>query len=129
MKGKLHKILLILLPLIFIAFFLLSCQEPPVEEKCPVPDASKITVSRGTVATGGMIISGDADSVLPGATVTITDSEGNSVTATADQEGGFSVVEADLPEDFDHTLGNELSVTQTAEGCTESDAVDVEIGL
>ena len=95
--------------------------------KCPPPDASKITVSRGTAATGGMVISGGAGAVQPGAMVTITDSEGHTVTTTADQDGGFTLVEADLPEDFDHTLGNELSITQESEGCTESDAVDVEI--
>lgn len=49
--------------------------------------------------------------------------------STSDQNGGFSLVEADLPEDFDHTLGNELSIIQKAEGCTESDPVDVSIGV
>lgn len=99
-----------------------------MEEKCPAPDGSKMTVSRGTIATGGMVITGAAGAVLPGAMVKITDSEGHSVTTTADQDGGFTLVEADLPEDFDHTLGNELNVKQTAEGCTESDAANVAIG-
>ena len=36
-------------------------------------------------------------------------------------------MEADLPEDFDHTLGNNLSVTQNSEGCNESPAVSVPI--
>ncbi len=74
-----------------------------------------------------MIISGGVGAVQPGATVTITDSEGHTVTTTADENGGFTLVEADFPQDFDHTLGNELSITQQSEGCTESDAVDVEI--
>ena len=126
MKGKFHFKFLIILMLLCFSILLLSCA-PPVEEKCPPPDASKITVSRGTAATGGMIISGAAGAVQPGATVTITDSEGHTVTTTADENGGFTLVEADLPQDFDHTLGNELSITQKSEGCTESDAVDVEI--
>jgi len=37
------------------------------------------------------------------------------------------LVEADLPEDFDHTLGNNLNVTQNSEGCNESSAVTVPI--
>ena len=126
MKGKFYFNFLIILMLLCFSILLFSCT-PPVEEKCPPPDASKITVSRGTAATGGMIISGGTGAVQPGATVTITDSEGHTVTTTADVNGGFNLVEADLPEDFDHTLGNELSVTQEAEDCTESDAVDVEI--
>ncbi|MBA7625395.1 hypothetical protein ES703_32825 [subsurface metagenome] len=94
---------------------------------CPAPDGSKITAHRGTTATGGMIISGAPGAVEPGATVTITDGEGNSVTTTADENGGFLLMEADLPMDFDHTLGNNLSVTQKSENCNESPAVDVEI--
>lgn len=94
----------------------------------PPPDASKISVSRGTIATGGMIISGKAGAVLHGATVKITDFKGHSVTTTADQNGVFTLVEADLPEDFDHTLGNQLSFKQTKDGCTESDAANVAIG-
>ena len=123
---------LVKIPLIFLITFqfivLLSCQAPPVEEKCPTPDVTKITVSRGTIATGGMIITGAAGSVLPGAEVKITDSEGHSVTITADQNGGFVLVEADLPEEFDHTLGNQISIKQKADGCTESDAANVPIG-
>ena len=126
MKGKFHFNFLIIFMLLCFSILMLGCT-PPVEEKCPPPDASKITVSRGTAATGGMIINGGADAVQPGATVTITDSEGHTVTTTADENGGFTLLEADLPQDFDHTLGNELSITQESEGCTESNAVDVEI--
>jgi len=126
MKGKFYFKILIPLMLLCFSAMLLSCT-PPVEEKCPPPDASKITVSRGTISAGGMIISGGADAVQPGATVTITDAEGHTVTTTADQDGGFTLLEADLPEDFDHTLGNNLSITQETEGCTESDAVEVAI--
>jgi len=74
-----------------------------------------------------MIITGAAGAVQPGATVTITDGEGNSVTTTADENGGFTLLEGDLPMDFDHTLGNNLSVTQNSEGCNESPAVSVPI--
>jgi hypothetical protein len=74
-----------------------------------------------------MIISGAAGAVEPGATVKITDGQGKSVTTTADENGGFHLVEADLPEDFDHTLGNNLNVTQNSEGCNESSAVTVPI--
>ena len=126
MKGK-FKIFIFLMLFCFSAMLL--CCTPPVEEKCPPPNASKITVSRGTIGTSGMIISGGAGAVQPGATVTITDAEGHTVTTTADQDGGFTLVEADLPEDFDHTLGNNLSITQEVDGCTESDAVEVAIGV
>ena len=74
-----------------------------------------------------MIISGAPGAVEPGATVTITDGEGNSVTTTADENGGFTLLEGDLPMDFDHTLGNNLSVTQNSEDCNESPAVSVPI--
>lgn len=94
---------------------------------CPAPDGSKITVHRETIATGGMIIHGAEGAVAPGATVTVTDKDGNTVTTTADENGSFTLMEADLPMDFDHTLGNNLSVTQESEGCNESPAVDVEI--
>jgi len=93
----------------------------------PLKARGLISATRG--AKGGMIISGEAGAVQPGATVTITDSEGHTVTTTADENEGFTLVEADLPIDFDHSLGNELSITQESEGCTESDAVDVGIGV
>ena len=106
----------------------LGCTAPPVvPPDCPEPDASKITASRGTIGTGGMIITGAAGAVEPGATVKITDGQGKSVTTTADENGGFTLMEADLPEDFDHTIGNNLSVTQNSEGCNESATVNVPI--
>ena len=108
---------------IFLALLFTGCFPPD----CPVPDASKITVHRGTTGTGGMIISGTAGAVAPGATVTVTDKDGNTATTTADENGGFTLLEADLPMDFDHTLENNISVTQKSEGCNESPAVDVEI--
>ena len=74
-----------------------------------------------------MVISGTAGAVAPGATVTVTDKDGNTATTTADENGGFLLVEANLPEDFDHTLGNNLNVTQNSEGCNESSAVTVPI--
>ena len=126
MKNKYYFTPVMLLLILIVSMIVMSCA-PPVEEKCPIPDGSKITVSRGTAATGGMIINGAPGAVQPGATVTITDEGGRSVTTTADQNGAFTLMEADLPMDFDHTLGNELSVTQNSEGCTQSDAVDVPI--
>jgi len=117
-----------LIIVISFAFLFTGCTAPPVlPPDCPEPDASKITASRGTIGTGGMIITGAAGAVEPGATVTITDGEGNSVTTTADANGGFTLLEGDLPMDFDHTLGNNLSVTQNSEGCNESPAVSVPI--
>ena len=99
----------------------------PTPNNCPEPDGTKITASRGTAGTGGMIISGQAGAVEPGATVTVTDGEGNTATTTADANGGFTLLEGDLPMDFDHTIGNTLSVTQKSEGCNESSAVSVPI--
>ena len=104
----------------------IGCTAPPPAD-CPKPDATKITASRGTGATGGMIISGAPGAVEPGATVTVTDGEGNSVTTTADENGGFLIVEGDLPMDFDHTIDNNLSVTQKSEDCNESPAASVPI--
>jgi len=118
------KLILISLVVIISLVLLFTGCYPP---DCPAPDGSKITVHRGTTATGGMIIQGVEGSVAPGATVTVTDGDGNTVTTTADATGSFTLMEADLPMDFDHTLGNNLSVTQKSEGCNESPAVDVEI--
>ena len=112
---------------IFIVL-LLGCTAPPVvPPDCPEPDASKITASSGTPGTGGMMIGGAEGAVEPGSTVTITDGDGHTATATADENGSFVLTELDLPEDFDHTVGNNLSVTQNSEGCTESTAVNVPI--
>jgi len=94
---------------------------------CPEPDASKITASRGTTGTGGMMIGGAEGAVEPGATVTVTDGDGHTATTTADENGSFILTEIDLPEGFDHTTGNTLSVTQKSEGCKESPAVNVPI--
>ena len=123
------KLILISLVLIIsLALLFIGCTAPPVlPPDCPEPDASKITASRGTIGTGGMIITGAAGAVEPGATVKITDGQGKSVTTTADENGGFTRMEADLPEDFDHTIGNNLNVTQNSEGCNESSAVNVPI--
>ena len=96
---------------------------------CPTPDASKITVSRGTIGTGRMVISGAMGAVEPGATVMVADKDGNTATTTADENGGYTLVEADLPEDFDHTLGNTLEVTQESEGCREGTEAEVTILL
>ncbi len=108
---------------ISLALLFTGCFPPD----CPEPDASKITASRGTIGTGGMMIGGAEGAVEPGATVTVTDGEGRTATTTADENGSFTLMEADLPEDFDHTLGNTLSVTQKSEGCNESPAVSVPI--
>ena len=117
----------LLISLSFVLLFL-GCTAPPVvPPNCSEPDGSKITASRGTIGTGGMIISGAAGAVEPGATVKITDGQGKSVTTTADENGGFLLMEADLPDGFDHTIGNNLGVTQNSEGCNESSAVTVPI--
>ena len=91
------------------------------------PDASKTTVSRGTIGTGEMIIHEAEGAVELGATVTVTDKDGKTATTTADENESFTLTEADLPKNFDHTIGNNLSVTQKSEGCNESAAVNVPI--
>ena len=117
----------LVISLVLVLLFL-GCTAPPVvPPDCPEPDASKITASSGTPGTGGMMIGGAEGAVEPGATVTITDGDGHTATATADENGSFVLTELDLPEDFDHTVGNNLSVTQNSEGCTESTAVNVPI--
>jgi len=110
--------------IISIAFLFTGCFDEPF---CPNPDASKITASRGTIGTGGMVISGAAGAVEPGATVKVTDKDGHTATTTADENGGFTLMEADFPEDFDHTLGNTIEVTQESEGCRESGEAEVTI--
>jgi len=94
---------------------------------CPNPDASKITANRGTIGTGGMVISGTAGAVESGATVKVTDKDGHTATIIADENGGFILTELGLPEDFDHTLGNILEVTQESEDCRESGEAEVTI--
>jgi hypothetical protein len=66
-----------------------------------------------------MVIVGDAGIVEPGAAVMIVDKNGNIVTTIADENGGFILIETDLPDDFDHTLGNIIEVTQESRGCRE----------
>lgn len=119
------KKLILISSVVVISFVLLfaGCYPPD----CPEPDAKKITASRGTMATGGMMIGGAAGAVEPGATVTVTDEDGNTATTTADENGGFSLTEGDLPMDFDHTLGHTIKVTQDTEGCEESPAATVTI--
>lgn len=81
-------------------------------------DCSRIRVSRGTAATGGMVIHGSAGSADPGATVTITDQNGRSVTVTAGADGSFTLRESDLPEGFDHTPGHVLRFSDGKSICT-----------
>ena len=121
------KLILVGLVLIIsLALLFTGCTAPPPAD-CPEPDSSKITASSGTPGTGGMMIGGAAGAVEPGATVTVTDGNGNTATTTADENGSFVLTELDLPEDFDHTIGNTLSVTQKSEDCNESPAVSVPI--
>jgi hypothetical protein len=110
--------------IISLTLLFTGCFDKPF---CPNPDASKITASRGTIGTGGMVISGAVGAVEPGATVMVTDKDGNTATTTADENGSFTLTEADLPEDFDHTLGNILEVTQESEVCRESTEAEVTI--
>jgi len=109
--------------IISLALLFTGCFEP----FCPTPDTSKITASRGTIDTGGMIIYGAEGAVEPGATVMVTDKDGNTATTTADENGSFTLTEVDLPEDFDHTLGNTLDVTQESKVCRESSKAEVTI--
>jgi hypothetical protein len=121
---KMKKLFLIaLVVVISLVLLFTGCFNPD----CPEPDSSKITASSGTTGTGGMMIGGAAGAVAPGATVTVTDGDGHIATTTADENGSFVLTELDLPEDFDHTVGNTLSVTQKSEGCNESPAVNVPI--
>jgi len=112
--------------IISLALLFTGCSEA-FKTFCPNPDASKITASRGTIGTGGMVISGAVGAVGPGATVKVTDKDGHTATTTADENGGFTLIEADLLEDFDHTLGNTLEVTQESEDCRESGETEVKI--
>lgn len=62
------------------------------EEPCKTNlDPDKVSVQLGTISTGGDLVIGEAGATDPGATVTITDAEGNSVERTANDEGGFAV--------------------------------------
>ena len=110
--------------IISLALLFTGCFDKPF---CPTPDASKITASRGTIGTGGMIIHGAEGAVEPGATVMVTDKDRNTATTAADGNGSFNLTGADLPEDFDHTLGNILNVTQKSEVCRESTEAEVTI--
>lgn len=120
------KKLITISTIIIISLTLLftGCFDKPF---CPNPDASKIIANRGTIGTGGMVISGAVGAVEPGATVMVADKDGNTATTTADENGGFVLIEADLPEDFDHTLENTIEVTQESEDCRESGEAEVTI--
>jgi len=74
-----------------------------------------------------MVIIYDSGAVEPGATVMVADKDGNIATTIADESGGFIFNEADLPDDFDHTLGNIVEATQESEGCREGTEVEVTI--
>jgi hypothetical protein len=81
-------------------------------------DCSRIIASRGTAATGGMIIAGQSGSAAPNAVVAITDRQGNTVTVTAGADGSFRVLEGDLPDGFDHTPGGPLTISSNGTSCT-----------
>lgn len=96
--------------------------------KCPTPDASLITASRGTTATGGMLIGGQEGAVLPGATVVAEDkNEKETDGVTAESDGSFEIKDQDLPNGFDRTVGNKLKITQQGSDCDKSDSAEVEI--
>jgi hypothetical protein len=96
-----------------LAFGLASCEDNPAAPANPAPAApcGTIIASRGTGGTGGMIIHGQPGSVPAGAKVTVTDRNGKSATTTAGADGSFTLLESDLPDGFDHTIGNTLGVT------------------
>ena len=119
------KKLIIISTIIIISLTLLFTGCRAFDPFCPTPDTSRITASRGTIGAGGMIIYGAEEAVEPGATVMVTDKDRNTATTTADENGSFTLMEADLPGDFDHTLGNTLDVTQESEVCRESTEAEV----
>jgi hypothetical protein len=80
-------------------------QQQGAADNCP-----RITASRGTAATGGMIIHGRSGSVPGGVGVKVTDKNGKTATTTAEKDGSFTFRESDLPEGFDHTIGGKLTV-------------------
>jgi hypothetical protein len=88
------------------------------EEQCPPPDGARIeaTISAGA---GGLAVSGQAGSVQPGATVTITDANGISTTVTAEADGSFLAPFGQS----DAGIGAQLTITQDADGCAESTAI------
>jgi hypothetical protein len=96
-----------------LALGLASCEDNPANPNNPAPFApcGKIIASRGTAATGGMIVHGQPGSVPAGAKVIVTDKNGKSATTTARPDGSFDLKESDLPSGFDHTIGNSLDVT------------------
>ena len=95
-----------------LALGLASCEDNPANPNpAPFAPCGKIIASRGTAATGGMIIHGQPGSVPSGAKVTVTDKNGKSATTTARPDGSFDLKESDLPAGFDHTIGNSLDVT------------------
>ena len=120
------KKLITISTIIIISLTLLftGCFDKPF---CPNPDASKITANRGTIGTEGMVISGAAGAVEPESTVKVIDKDGHTATTIADANGSFILTESDLPEDFDHTLGNIIEVTQESEDCRESGEAEVTI--
>ncbi|MEA1940091.1 MAG: hypothetical protein U9N03_05455 [Candidatus Caldatribacteriota bacterium] len=118
------KLILICFTYISLAFLFTGCFDA-FNPFCPTEDASKITASIGITGTGGMVINGTAGAVEPGATVMIVDEYENKVTTIADENGGFTLIEADLPEGFDHTLGHVLEVTQESEGCREGTEAEI----
>ena len=113
MKLNTHRpaaFLTMLVLAVSLAIGLASCEDNPANP-APAAPCGKIMASRGTGATGGMIIHGQPGSVPAGAKVTVTDKNGKSATATAGADGSFPLKESDLPHGFDHTIGNSLDVT------------------
>jgi hypothetical protein len=105
-----------------LALGLASCEDNPASPAPANNQCGKIVASRGTGGTGGMLIHGQPGSVPAGAKVTVTDTNGKSVTTTAGADGSFTLLESDLPDGFDHTIGNALDVT--AGSSRQSVAID-----
>ena len=104
-----------LLMVIFVfALALLACESDESQEKCKTKlDSSKVFVDLGTIASGGDLVCGEKGATDPGATVTVTDSEGNSVDRTAGDDGHFCVPIAAL----NYKRGDTVTVTAKVDDC------------
>lgn len=54
-------------------------------------DPDKVSAQVGPISSGGDMVVGEAGATDPGATVTVTDADGNSVERTANDDGSFAV--------------------------------------
>jgi len=88
----------------------------PQAQQSSLPDAALITAGWG--ATTGFNVGGDPGAVAPGALVVLIDDVANTTTAIAGQDGSFTLIPDTLT--FNVAPGTQLTLTQTADGMTES---------